>query len=97
VATPTYYAVELIPVEPQVVTADLIAKHAAHLQELDKEGKLVLAGPFADDPSGLLVLNCGDRTAAETIIKVDPLIVSGVRTFRVRTWLIANADNDYSP
>jgi hypothetical protein len=39
----------------------------------------------------------GDRTAAEGIMKVDPLIVSGVRTFRVHTWLIANADNAYLP
>jgi uncharacterized protein YciI len=96
VANLTYYAVDLIPVERKVITVDLIAQHAAHLQELDNEGKLVLAGPFADDPSGLLVLNCGDRTAAEGIMDVDPLIVSGVRTFRVRTWLIANADNGYS-
>lgn len=93
----TYYAVDLIPVEQRVITADLIAKHTAHLQELDKEGKLVLAGPFADDPSGLLVLNCSDRTAAEGIMDVDPLIVSGVRRFRVHTWLIATADNGYSP
>jgi hypothetical protein len=33
----------------------------------------------------------------EGVMEVDPLIVSGVRTFRVRAWLIANADNGYSP
>lgn len=97
VANLTYYAVDLIPVEQRVITADLIAKHTAHLQQLDNDGKLVLAGPFADDPGGLLVLNCSDRAAAEGIMDADPLIVSGVRTFRVRTWLIARAENAYSP
>jgi uncharacterized protein YciI len=97
VASLTYYAIDLIPVEQGVMTPALIAKHTEHLRELDNEGKLVLAGPFADDPSGLIILNCSDRRAAERIMNVDPLIVSGVRTFRVHTWLIANSDNGYSP
>ena len=80
-----------------VMTPDVIAKHTAHLRELDNEGKLVFGGPFADDPRGLLVLNCGDKAAAEAIMNVDPLIVSGVSTFRLHTWLIGNADNNYSP
>ena len=91
----TYYAIDLIPVA--VPPGDVLAKHTAHLRELDSEGKLVLAGPFADHSGGLLVLNCADRAAAESIMKVDPLIVSGVSTFRVHTWLIGNADNNYSP
>jgi uncharacterized protein YciI len=97
VATLTYYAVELIPVEGRELTADLIAKHAAHLRELDGGGELVLAGPFIDDPRGLLVLNCADGGAAAAILDVDPLVVAGVRTYRVHTWLMANAGNGYAP
>ncbi len=96
-ATLTYYAVELIPVEGADLTPDLIAKHAGHLRELDGDGKLILAGPFADDPRGLLVLNCADAGAARAILDVDPLVVAGVRTYRVHSWLIANADNGYTP
>jgi uncharacterized protein len=93
----TYYAVDVMPVEHAVMTPDVIAKHTAYLRELDNEGKLVLGGPFADDPRALLVLNCADKAVAEAIMNVDPLIVSGVSTFRVHTWLIGNADNNYSP
>lgn len=93
----TYYAVELIPVEGRVMSHDVIARHTEHLRELDRQGKLVLAGPFSDDPRGLLVLNCDDRRDAEAILNVDPLIVGGVRSYRIHTWLIANADNGYSP
>jgi uncharacterized protein len=96
VAKLTYYAVDLIPVE--IPAPDVIAKHTARLRDLDNEGKLVLGGPFGDDPpGGLLVLKCADKTAAEAIMNVDPLIVSGVSTFRVHTWLIGNADNNYAP
>ena len=93
----TYYAVELIPVEGSDLTPGLIAKHAEHLRELDGDGKLVLAGPFADDPRGLLVLTCADAGAAAAILDVDPLVVAGVRTYRVHSWLIANAANGYTP
>ncbi len=93
----TYYAVELIPVEGAELTPDLIAKHAVHLRELDGDGKLILAGPFADDPRGLLVLKCADAGAAAAILDVDPLVVAGVRTYRVHSWLIANAANGYTP
>jgi uncharacterized protein len=97
VATLTYYAVELIPVEGRSLTPELIAKHAAHLRELDDDGKLVLAGPFTDDPRGLLVLNCANAAAASAILEDDPLVGAGVRTYRVHTWLIATAANGYMP
>jgi uncharacterized protein len=97
VATLIYYAVELIPVEGRALTPDLIAKHAEHLRELDGDGTLVLAGPFADDPRGLLVLNCADAGAASAILDVDPLVTAGVRTYRVHSWLIANGNNGYTP
>jgi uncharacterized protein YciI len=93
----TYYAVELNPVEGTALTPDLIAKHAGHLRKLDGDGKLVMAGPFTGDPRGLLVLTCADAGAAAAILDVDPLVTAGVRTYRVHSWLIANAANGYTP
>jgi len=97
VATLTYYAVELVRSKARISRPDLIAKHAEHLRELDGDGKLILPGPFTDDPRGLLALNCADAGAAAAILDVDPLVVAGVRTYRVHSWLIANADNGYAP
>ncbi|HEY4434460.1 MAG TPA: YciI family protein [Candidatus Cybelea sp.] len=93
----TYYAVDLIPATADIPPKDVIVRHAAHLRELDEAGKLVLAGPFSDDPHGLLVLKVADKAEADGILDVDPLITSGVRTYRVHTWLIAGADNGYMP
>jgi uncharacterized protein YciI len=93
----TYYAVDLIPSAEGMPPKDVIERHAKHLRELDEAGKLVLAGPFAGDPHGLLILKVADKAEAESILDVDPMITSGVRTYRVHTWLIAGADNGYMP
>jgi hypothetical protein len=93
----TYFAVDLIPAAEGMLPPDVLVRHAKHLRELDEAGKLVLAGPFTDDPHGLLVLNVPDKAEAEGILDVDPLITSGLRTYRVHTWLVASADNGYMP
>ena len=92
-----YYAVILQPVEAKELTADVITRHAQHLRELDDDGKLVLAGPFTDHPSGLLVLRGKSKDEIKSIMEQDPLIQGGFRTIDVRTWLMANRTNNYLP
>ena len=92
-----YYAVILQPVESRALTTDVIAKHAQHLRELDVDGKLVLAGPFTDHPSGLLVLRGKSKDEIKSIMEQDPLVQGGFRTIEVRTWLMANRTNNYLP
>ena len=94
---PVYYAVNLQPVESRELTTEVIAKHAQHLRELDVDGKLVLAGPFSDHPSGLLVLRGKSKDEIKSIMEQDPLIQGGYRTIEIRTWLMANRTNNYLP
>jgi uncharacterized protein YciI len=92
-----YYAAILLPVESRELTGEAITKHAQHLRELDADGKLVLAGPFTDHPTGLLVLRGKNKDEIESIMERDPLILGGFRNFEVRTWLMANRANNYQP
>ena len=93
-----YYVVILQPPsEPRELTNEAIAKHAQHLRELDGDEKLVLAGPFVDDPSGLLVLRGKNKDEIKSIMDQDPLIQGGFRSYEVRTWLMANRTNNYLP
>ncbi len=92
-----YYAVILQPIESRELNNEAIAKHAQHLRELDGDGKLVLAGPFVDDPSGLLVLRGNSKAEISAIMDQDPLIRGGFRSYEVRTWLMANETNNYLP
>lgn len=92
-----YYAVILIPAESRELNKDVVAKHAQHLSELDAEEKLVLAGPFTDHPTGMLVLRGESKDEIKSIIDVDPLVQGGFRTYEIRTWLMANRTNNYLP
>jgi uncharacterized protein YciI len=92
-----YYVVILQPVESRELNHEAVAKHARHLHDLDVDGKLVLAGPFTDHPSGLLVLRSNSKDEIKTIMEQDPLVQGGLRTYEIRTWLMANRTNNYLP
>jgi len=92
-----YYVVILQPIESRELNKEVVAKHAQHLLELDVDGKLVLAGPFTDHPSGLLVLRGKNKDEIKSIMEQDPLIRGGFRSYEVRTWLMADRTNNYLP
>jgi uncharacterized protein YciI len=97
-ATPTtYYAVILKPVPGHELSLPIVQKHAQHLAELDAQGKLVMAGPFVDNPLGLLVMKGSSKAAITHIMNEDPMITSGLRTFEVATWLLATRENKFMP
>jgi len=97
-ATPTtYYAVILKPVPGHELSLPIVQKHAQHLAELDAQGKLVMAGPFVDNPLGLLVMKGSSKAEITHIMNEDPMITSGLRTFEVATWLLATRENKFMP
>lgn len=77
------------------MSAEVIARHVEHLARLDQQNKLVLCGPFADHPSGLVVVRAKDKAEAEQIAEADPFVQERVRSFEVRIWQIANLENSY--
>ena len=56
--------------------------HVDHLDKLNAEGTLVMAGPFLDDdgkPNGsLVIVNAEDIAAARTIAEADPYYLAGL-------------------
>lgn len=78
------------PLDEPVVRA-----HVAHLRELDRQGRLVLCGPFEDYPGGLVVFRAEDLAEASAIAGADPFVALGYKTFELRTLAVANAENGY--
>lgn len=61
--------------------------HRDYLRTLHDEGRLVTAGPWADDSGALLVYDCRDETAVRQILAADPYIVADVVSIRsLREW-----------
>ncbi|TKC16416.1 YciI family protein [Robertmurraya kyonggiensis] len=77
------------------VDRELIKNHVEYLKELKRQGKLVLCGPFADYPGGMVVFGAEDFDEATAIAKADPFISSGCKSFELRTIEVANEENNY--
>ena len=57
-------------------------RHLAHIERLDRDGRIVFAGPLRDGagaPCGsLIVLHADDLASARTIAERDPYLVEGI-------------------
>jgi uncharacterized protein YciI len=68
---------------------EMFAGHFANIQRLAKAGKLVLAGPFGEDPDqwrGLFVFAVPDIEAAKQLTATDPVIVNGEMVAEYHRW-----------
>ena len=67
----------------------MFAGHFANMERLATEGKLALAGPFADDPDGwrgLFVFAVSDIEEAKRLTATDPVIVKGEMVAEYHRW-----------
>jgi uncharacterized protein YciI len=62
--------------------------HMANINRLAAEGKLVLAGPFADDGPlrGIYVFDVATVAEAEALTKTDPAIQAGSLVMELHPW-----------
>lgn len=52
--------------------------HLANLEKLNKQGRVILAGPLTDKAGSLLVLEFDTREEAEEFARQDPYAIHGV-------------------
>ncbi len=67
----------------------MFAGHFANMERLVAEGKLVMAGPFSDDPAGwrgLFLFAVADIEEAKQLTATDPVIVSGEMVAEYHAW-----------
>jgi uncharacterized protein YciI len=92
-----FYVLFLSIIPGKELTLAVIDQHAAHLSDLDREGRLVLAGPLLGRFTGMIVLRVAGLAEATAIAEVDPMIRGGFQTYELATWLIASKQNHYRP
>ena len=74
---------------------ELVRAHVAFLRELEREGRLVLAGPFEDGTGGMIIIRAKSHEAACAIAESDPFVISKCASAGVRTWLLSCEENDH--
>ncbi len=70
--------------------ADEIQKgHLAYMESLNKQGKLVMAGPFADNASarGIVVYRVRDVAEAKALAAEDPAVKAGRLVLEAYPWM----------
>jgi uncharacterized protein len=92
-----YYLIFLNAIPERPLSPEVINLHAAHLAELDKDGKLVLAGPVPERAGGLIVLRTASLAEARAVAEEDPLVRGAYQIYELGTWFMSNRQNDYRP
>ncbi len=65
--------------------------HLAHLGQLAEDGKICIAGPFADDGEirGIVIFNVPTKREVEELISQDPAVRAGRLILEVHPWWAA--------
>jgi uncharacterized protein len=65
------------------------AAENAYINHLAKEGKLLVAGPFADnfEWKGLYIFKCASEEEAKAIAVADPQVLAGRLKFEIHPWI----------
>ena len=67
------------------------AAHLANIQRLAKEGKILVAGPFADngDWRGIFIYKCASLAEAYALAESDPEVQAGRLRIEIHPWMTA--------
>jgi uncharacterized protein YciI len=92
-----YFLIVLKMVPGRTLSPEVLGLHAAHLSELDRSGRLVLAGPVPEHSGGLIALRVASLADAKAVADEDPLVRGGYQSYEIGTWLMSNRHNGYRP
>jgi len=67
------------------------AAHLANIKRLADAGKLLVAGPFADDGAwrGIFIYKCASLDEAKTLADTDPAVQAGRLKVEIHPWMTA--------
>lgn len=88
------YVVQSTPTGDPEQVKSVLRDHLAYQQQLETEGKLVLAGPVSDESgeqmqgAGQIIYRAGSMGEARALAENDPMHLTGSRGFVLRKWLV---------
>lgn len=90
-----HYLIMYRPPRPTFATdaspseAEAVSRHFAYLKQKLEESTLLMAGRRDDAEFGIAIIECADESAAQEIVKNDPVVAAGVFSARVDLFRLA--------
>jgi uncharacterized protein len=78
--------VAVLTIVDQELNAKVRPAHLSYLNDLYKQGKVVMAGPFTDKQGGMVIYKAESPEEARRLAEADPVIKEGARTLELREW-----------
>lgn len=75
-----------LPIVNQELNAQVRPAHLSYINDLYKQGKVFMAGPFTDKLGGLVIYKADSLEEARKLAEADPVVVEGARTLELREW-----------
>lgn len=80
------HAVALLWIVDKEANTQLRPAHLEYLARLHREGRVVMAGPFADGSGGMVIYRVRSMEEARQLVLEDPVISGGARRFTLLEW-----------
>ncbi len=72
--------------EGKTVFEQPLDDHVEYLRDLYQQGRVIMAGPFADGSGGLTILKVNDEAEAHSLMERDPDVIKGILAPDIRAW-----------
>lgn len=89
-----FFTIQKTPKRDEFTTAEVLPilhAHTAYFKQLGKDGKCLMAGPFADQQTefgaGCYVFAAESETEARAMAEADPFVVEGIYDYKVLEWM----------
>lgn len=77
-------------IEDKAKMDELMKGHMSNIRKLAKEGKITVAGPFSEKNNrnyrGMFIFNTKSKEEAESWVKTDPAVATGVFGYEIFLW-----------
>lgn len=79
------------------ITKAVVMRHVENIRKLDDNGQLELCGVFKGYPgvAGMYILRAKSYEEAETLCKLEPLVVEGYASYKLYALQVADRENNY--
>lgn len=80
-----YFAVFLI-MQDVKKSAKYRPEHLSYLEKMRNEGHVKINGKFSDGSGGLVIYQAPSYKECEELVKRDPYILEGARSYEIKEW-----------